>query len=84
MHKNLIAYKNGSRAANSATHIVTSTGLNGSKSQRFLDSGLKKRANLHVVRPEWLFDSINAGKRLDEYTYRIVKSEVQDELHLAT
>lgn len=59
-------------------------GLSGSKSQRFLGISLKKRANIHVVRPEWLFDSINAEKRLDEYTYRIVKSEVQGELRLAT
>ena len=59
-------------------------GLSGSKSQQFLKIGFKKRANLHVVRPDWLFDSINAGKRLSEYNYRIVKSEVQGELHLAS
>jgi len=83
IYTNTYANKHVSRVANSATHVVTSTGLSGGKSQRFLDVGSKKKANLHVVRPEWLLDSINAGKPLKEYKYRIVKSEVQDEIHLA-
>lgn len=68
-----------SRTASSATHIITSTGLSGSKSQKFLQAGTKK-SNLHVVKPEWLHDSIDAGRRLNEFTYRVVVSETQKEL----
>lgn len=69
-----------SRTASSATHIITSTGLSGSKSQKMLNRGVKKANALHVVKPEWVYDSLNAGKLLNEYDYRLVTSSVQAEL----
>ncbi|KAF8318101.1 hypothetical protein DL93DRAFT_2076052 [Clavulina sp. PMI_390] len=68
------------RAAQSATHIISSTGLSGTKSRTVLKSGVKKSNSLHVVKPEWLYDSLNAGKRLREYDYRVVTSSIQSEL----
>ena len=35
---------------------------------------------MHVVKPEWLLESIKAGKRLKEYNYSIVGSDVQADL----
>jgi len=53
------------------THIVTSRGLAGSKTQKFLTK--KRRNNIYVVKPEWVLDSIAIGKRRPERTYGIVK-----------
>jgi hypothetical protein len=68
------------RLEGSATHIITSTGLSGSKTAKFLNANLKRAENRYVVKPEWLFDSIREGKRLDEYAYRAVVSKVQSEI----
>jgi hypothetical protein len=34
----------------------------------------------HVVRPEWLFDSIKAGTKKNEWNYSVVKNEAQGSL----
>lgn len=66
--------------ANSATHVITSTGLSGSKSQKVVKNS-SKTTSVHVVTPEWLYDSVATGKRMKEYDYRIVVSGVQGQLH---
>ena len=57
-------------------------GLSGSKTSKTLNSKIQKRNARFVVKPEWLYDSLNAGKRLNEYTYRVVTSNVQAEFLL--
>lgn len=53
-----------------ATHVLTSQQLSGSKTHKLLTS---KRKNLvHVVKPEWVIDSVKAGKRLHESHYAVV------------
>ncbi|KAF9055531.1 hypothetical protein BDZ89DRAFT_1088102 [Hymenopellis radicata] len=54
-----------------ATHILTSQGLSGSKTHKLLTS----KKPVHVVKPEWVTDSIDAGKRLSERPYNIIKSQ---------
>ncbi|KNZ74797.1 hypothetical protein J132_06018, partial [Termitomyces sp. J132] len=61
------------------THIVTSMQLSGSKTQKLLTT--KSRIKVHVVKPEWVFDSIKAGKRLSEREYAIVKNSAMKTLH---
>ncbi|KIM39324.1 hypothetical protein M413DRAFT_447262 [Hebeloma cylindrosporum] len=51
------------------THIVTSRGLAGSKTQKILT----KKSKVYVVKPEWVLDSVAIGKRRSEQTYAIVK-----------
>ncbi|KAI0663305.1 hypothetical protein C8Q70DRAFT_957422 [Cubamyces menziesii] len=58
--------------ASGATHILTSQQLNGSKTQKLLTS--KSKTIVHVVRPEWVTDSIEAGKRLTEREYSVIKT----------
>lgn len=53
--------------ASGATHILTSQQLSGSKNHKILVG--KSKNIVHVVRPEWVTDSIAAGKRLPERTY---------------
>ena len=55
--------------ASGATHILTSQQLSGAKTQKLLTS----KSKVHVVRPEWVSDSINAGRRLSEREYSVVK-----------
>ncbi|KAI9574689.1 hypothetical protein HD554DRAFT_2201659 [Boletus coccyginus] len=55
-----------------ATHIVTSRQLNGSKTHRILTK--RSRNPAHVVRPEWVTDSIAAGRRLQESHYTLIGS----------
>ncbi|RPD67300.1 hypothetical protein L226DRAFT_519191 [Lentinus tigrinus ALCF2SS1-7] len=57
--------------ASGATHILTSQQLNGSKTQKLLTA--KSKHIVHVVRPEWVMDSIDAGRRLSEREYSVVK-----------
>ncbi|KAI0347192.1 hypothetical protein BDW22DRAFT_1322121 [Trametopsis cervina] len=59
--------------ASTATHILTSQQLNGSKTHKFLHK--KSVIKVQVVRPEWVTDSIEAGKRLPERIYGVVKDE---------
>ena len=64
--------------ANGATHILTSQQLSGSKTEKFLN--IRSRVKCHVVRPEWLFDSIKAGTKKNEWNYSVVKNEAQGSL----
>lgn len=54
-----------------ATHILTSQHLNGSKTHKLLTG--KAKVKPHVVRPEWVTESIKAGKRLVERHYSVIK-----------
>ncbi|KIJ70093.1 hypothetical protein HYDPIDRAFT_35527 [Hydnomerulius pinastri MD-312] len=54
-----------------ATHILTSQQPSGSKTHKFLTT--KSRHSVHVVRPEWVTDSIKAGKRLQESQYAVIR-----------
>ncbi|KAG1806667.1 uncharacterized protein HD556DRAFT_1323357 [Suillus plorans] len=53
-----------------ATHILTSQQLSGSKTHKHLVS---KRVPAHVVRPEWVFESVRAGRRLREWEFTAIK-----------
>ncbi|GLB33950.1 putative BRCT domain, a BRCA1 C-terminus domain contaning protein [Lyophyllum shimeji] len=65
--------------ASGCTHILTSQPLSGSKTHRLLTA--KTRNKIHVVKPEWVFDSIEAGRRRPEREYAIVKSSSSKSLH---
>ncbi|KAG8968106.1 hypothetical protein FRC03_008666 [Tulasnella sp. 419] len=60
----------------SATHVISSQWLSGSKTQKFFT--VKKRTKLHVVNPMWVTDSIEKGKRQPEWKYRQVENETQN------
>jgi type IV secretory pathway TrbF-like protein len=57
--------------ASGATHILTSQQLSGSKTHKWLSS--KSKVKPYVVRPEWVLDSVEAGKRLAEKNYNVVE-----------
>ncbi|KAI1795119.1 hypothetical protein LXA43DRAFT_993534 [Ganoderma leucocontextum] len=57
--------------ASGATHILTSQQLSGAKTHKFLTT---KKGGVHVVRPEWITDSIKAGRRLSEREYAVIKA----------
>ncbi|TCD70825.1 hypothetical protein EIP91_001515 [Steccherinum ochraceum] len=59
------------QTASGATHILTSQQLSGSKTHKLLTT--KSKIKPHVVRPEWIRDCIDAGKRLPERSYSVVK-----------
>jgi len=59
------------RSASNATHIVTSQHLSGNKTHRLLTTS--RGTKPFVVRPEWVTDSIAAGRRLREDKYLLVK-----------
>ncbi|KAI0071082.1 hypothetical protein K474DRAFT_1669400 [Panus rudis PR-1116 ss-1] len=61
-----------------ATHILTSQQLSGSKTHKLLTT--KSKTKPHVVRPEWVTDSIEAGKRLPERLYSVVKDKTVSDL----
>ncbi|KAH9951691.1 hypothetical protein B0H21DRAFT_874324 [Amylocystis lapponica] len=58
--------------ASGATHILTSQQLSGAKTHKLLTT--KTRIKVHVVRPEWVMDSISAGTRLPERDYSVIKN----------
>ncbi|KIK67983.1 hypothetical protein GYMLUDRAFT_36791 [Collybiopsis luxurians FD-317 M1] len=60
-------------SASGATHIVTSQPLNGSKTHKLLTK--KSRVPVHVVKPEWVFDSIESGKRRPERDYATLQNK---------
>jgi hypothetical protein len=67
------------RAPSAATtHIITSQQLSGSKTQKILSSKSTKR--VHVVNPNWIFDSIDAGRRMPERQYLIIKDKTTNTL----
>ena len=55
--------------ASQCTHIITSRGLNSSKTHKILMK--KSKHGVHVVKPEWIFDSLASGRRLPERLYAI-------------
>ncbi|KAG1759816.1 hypothetical protein EDD22DRAFT_904293 [Suillus occidentalis] len=57
-------------SSSGATHILTSQQLSGSKTHKHLVS---KRVPAHVVRPEWVFESVRAGRRLREWEFTAIK-----------
>ena len=59
-----------SQTPSNATHILTSQGLNGSKTHKHLTKNARNK--VHIVKPEWVVDSINTGKRLPERHYAVV------------
>ncbi|KAJ8086798.1 hypothetical protein PM082_005623 [Marasmius tenuissimus] len=65
--------------ASGATHILTSQPLSGSKTHKILTK--KARIQVHVVKPEWVFDSIKAGKRRLERPYYIITNTTTNKLH---
>lgn len=61
-----------SRTPSNATHILTSQQLSGSKTHKLLTK--KSRNLVHVVKPEWVTDSIAAGRRRPERNYSVLKT----------
>ncbi|OBZ70287.1 hypothetical protein A0H81_09888 [Grifola frondosa] len=61
--------------ASGATHILTSQQLSASKTHKLLTS--KSKRITHVVRPEWIIDSIAAGKRLPERGYSVIVNNIR-------
>ncbi|KAJ7129518.1 hypothetical protein C8R44DRAFT_776985 [Mycena epipterygia] len=59
--------------ASNATHILTSQHLSGSKTHRILNAKSRSRVP-HVVKPEWVTDSIKAGKRRSEREYVVINN----------
>ncbi|KAF7332024.1 BRCT domain-containing protein [Mycena kentingensis (nom. inval.)] len=62
-------------ASSQVTHIITSQPLSGSKTHKILAA--KSKRVPHVVKPEWVFASIQAGKRQPERTYAIIQNAGQ-------
>lgn len=61
-------------AASRCTHVVTSHGLNASETHIFLTKN--RRNKIHIVKPEWVIDSIAAGRRRPERLYSAIQSNV--------
>lgn len=55
------------------THIISSTWLSGSKTQRFLS---RKQNRSQVVHPNWIVESVAQGKRLQESNFSVIFHEV--------
>ncbi|EPQ59404.1 hypothetical protein GLOTRDRAFT_70814 [Gloeophyllum trabeum ATCC 11539] len=66
------------QTASGCTHILTSQQLSGSKTHKLLTA--KARNKVHVVKPEWVTDSIKAGKRLPERNYAVVMDRTMPSL----
>lgn len=56
------------------THIVTCRGLNGKKTEAEMQ---RKRGGCLIVTPDWILESVEAGRRLPEWRYKIVEAEVR-------
>jgi len=52
------------------THILTSQQLSGSKTHKILTG--KTRIKVNVVKPEWVIDSVDAGRRKLERNYSVI------------
>lgn len=57
------------------THIVSMTTLSGKKNNDYLRVKSRK-AKAKIVRPEWIIDSVENGKRLPEHLYAITIDQV--------
>ncbi|THH15376.1 hypothetical protein EW146_g5090 [Bondarzewia mesenterica] len=66
------------QTASGATHVLTSHQLNASKKHKILTSNAKVK--VHIVRPEWVIDSVAAGKRLCERKYSILTDNTAKDL----
>ncbi|KAF8195731.1 hypothetical protein K438DRAFT_1586689 [Mycena galopus ATCC 62051] len=65
--------------ASHATHIITSQHMSGSKTHHLLNAKSKSRVP-HVVKPEWVTDSIKAGKRRPERKYSVIKDSATKDI----
>ncbi|KAJ6455939.1 hypothetical protein DFH09DRAFT_879659, partial [Mycena vulgaris] len=65
--------------ASNATHILTSQHLSGSKTHHILNAKSKSRVP-YVVKPEWVTDSIAAGKKRPEREYSIINNSATKNL----
>jgi hypothetical protein len=61
-----------------ATHIVTSQQLSGSKTHKVLST--KPKIRVQVVKPEWVMDSVAAGKRQAEREYAVIEDRTTADL----
>jgi len=63
------------QSASNATHILTSQHLSGNKTHRLLATSRGRKP--YVVRPEWVTDSIAAGRQLkeDQYSVHVTKKD---------
>ena len=66
-----LTYQCASSTASGCTHILTSQQLSGSKTHKILTT--KTRIKVHVVKPEWVIDSVKAGRRKLEQDYSVIK-----------
>ncbi|KAK2466321.1 hypothetical protein APHAL10511_001963 [Amanita phalloides] len=57
------------------THIVTSRCLSASKTQTMLAGRCVNK--IHVVKPQWVIDSVSTGRRQSEYRYSITKELIK-------
>jgi len=65
--------------ASGATHIITShDSLNASATHKFLNT--KPKNKVYVVKPEWVIESIKAGKRRPERGYSVIKDTTTQNL----
>ncbi|KAM6495761.1 hypothetical protein JOM56_008467 [Amanita muscaria] len=63
------------QTSSECTHIVTSRSLSGSKMQTLLAG--RNITKIHIVKPEWVVDSVTRGKRQPEYRYSILQDILQ-------
>ncbi|KAJ7684031.1 hypothetical protein B0H17DRAFT_1073315 [Mycena rosella] len=63
--------------ASNATHILTSQHLSGSKTQHILNAKSRSRVPF-VVKPEWVTDSIKAGKKRPEREYSVLHAATKN------
>ncbi|KAJ7498769.1 hypothetical protein FB451DRAFT_9543 [Mycena latifolia] len=66
--------------ASNATHILTSQHLSGSKTHHILNAKSRSRVP-YVVKPEWVTDSIAAGKKRPEREYSIINNTTTKNLY---
>ncbi|KAK0551869.1 hypothetical protein OC845_001946 [Tilletia horrida] len=62
------------------THIISSMALSGKKNQEWLIDKRKGSAAPKLVRPEWVYDSVAAGRRLAESKYAVFQNQTQGNL----
>jgi len=65
--------------AGKATHILTSQHLSGSKTHHILNAKSQSRVPF-VVKPEWVLDSIKAGKKRPEREYAVINNSATKNL----
>ncbi|KAL9938658.1 hypothetical protein V8E36_002377 [Tilletia maclaganii] len=62
------------------THIISSRALSAKKNQEWLIEKRKSATIAKLVRPEWVYDSIAAGKRLAETKYPVFSDQTQSSI----